>query len=75
MGNALENKKSAGLSTDVMDDIFGTACEGASFHSSEMQIPFVRVLQAMSPQLNKRNAEHSEGAQYGDALNIVPPQV
>jgi len=75
MGNAVANKKSAELSTDVMDDIFDTAGEGASFDSSEMQIPFVRLLQAMSPQLNKRNAEHIEGAQQGDAFNNVTSQV
>jgi len=75
MGNAVANKKSAELSTDVMDDIFATAGEGASFDSSEMQIPFVRLLQAMSPQLNKRNAEYIEGSQQGDAFNNVTFQI
>ena len=75
MGNAVANKKSAELSTDVMDDIFDTAGEGASFDSSEMQIPFVRLLQAMSPQLNKRNAEYIEGSQQGDAFNNVTFQI
>ena len=43
------------------DDIFETAGDGASFDSSEMQIPFVRILQPMSPQLKKGKAEHIEG--------------
>ena len=62
MGNAVANKKSAELSTDILDDIFETAGEGASFSSDEMAIPFVRLLQPMSPQINKkkpRRASHS----------------
>ena len=74
MGNAVANKKSAELSTDILDDIFETAGEGASFSSDEMQIPFVRLLQAMSPQINKRNAEFIAGAEQGDAYNNVTNQ-
>ena len=74
MGTAVANKKSAELSTDVMDDIFETAGEGSSFSSDEMQIPFVRLLQAMSPQINKRNAEFIAGAEQGDAYNNVTNQ-
>lgn len=36
-----------------------------------MQIPFVRLLQPMSPQINKRNAEYIKGAEQGDAFNTV----
>ena len=50
MANAVAAVKGVEVSTDVMEDIFETAGEGASFDSSEMQIPFVRILQAMSPQ-------------------------
>ena len=68
---AVAKKKSAELSTDVMDDIMGFAGEGATFDSSEMQIPFVRILQAMSPQLKKREAEYIEGSEEGDLFNNV----
>ena len=44
MANAVATAKSAELSTDVLDDIFDTAGDGASFDSSEMQIPFARIL-------------------------------
>jgi len=71
MTTAVANKKSAELSTDVMDDIMEFAGEGATFDSSEMQIPFIRILQAMSPQLKKREAEYIEGAEQGDMFNTV----
>ena len=71
MGNAVTKKKSAELSTDVMDDILEFAGEGASFDSSEMQIPFVRILQAMSPQLKKRESDYIQGSEQGDMFNNV----
>ena len=74
MATAVAKKKSAELSTDVMDDILEFAGEGAAYDSSEMQIPFVRILQAMSPQLKKREAEYIEGAEQGDMFNTVTKQ-
>ena len=69
MATAVAKAKSTDVSTDVLDDIFETAGDGASFDSSEMQIPFVRILQPMSPQLKKGKAEHIEGASQGDIFN------
>jgi hypothetical protein len=43
MSTAVTKAKETAVSTDVMDDIFEFAGEGASFSSSEMQIPFVRL--------------------------------
>lgn len=74
MATAVATKKNAELSTDVMDDILEFAGEGAAYDSSEMQIPFVRILQAMSPQLKKREAEYIEGAEQGDMFNTVTKQ-
>ena len=74
MANAVAKAKSAELSTDVLDDIFETAGDGASFDSSEMQIPFVRILQALSPQLNKKKPEFIEGASSSDMYNTVTGQ-
>ena len=71
MGNAVAKKKSEELSTDVMDDILEFAGEGATYDSSEMQIPFIRILQAMSPQLKKREAQYIEGSEQGDMFNNV----
>jgi len=74
MATAVATKKNAELSTDLMDDILEFAGEGAAYDSSEMQIPFVRVLQAMSPQLKKREAEYIEGSEQGDMFNTVTKQ-
>jgi hypothetical protein len=74
MGNAVANKKNAELSTDILDDIFETAGEGASFSSDEMAIPFVRLLQPMSPQINKKKPEFIPGSEQGDVFNTVTGQ-
>lgn len=71
MSNQVAMKESAELSTDLMDDILEHEGEGAVFDSSEMQIPFLRVLQALSPQLNKKKSEYIEGASSGDMFNTV----
>jgi len=74
MATAVAKKKETAVSTDVMDDILEFAGEGAAYDSSEMQIPFVRILQAMSPQLKKREAEYIEGSEQGDMFNTVTKQ-
>jgi hypothetical protein len=74
MTTDIAKAKETAVSTDVMDDIFEHAGEGTSFDSSEMQIPFVRLLQPLSPQLNKKKSEYIEGASAGDAFNNVTGQ-
>ena len=74
MSTAVVKKEEAALPAELMDDIFDHAGEGAAFDSSEMQIPFVRLLQALSPQLNKKKSEYIEGAAAGDAFNNVTNQ-
>lgn len=71
MTTAVATKAQTDLSTEVMDDIFQTAGDGAYYDPSEMQIPFVRVLQALSPQLNKNKPEFIKGAAAGDIFNTV----
>lgn len=71
---AVTKAQETSISTDVMDDIFASAGEGAAFDSSEMQIPFVRLLQPMSPQLNKKKPEYIEGASSSDIFNNVTAQ-
>ena len=75
MANEVATKKSAELSTDLMDDILEFAGEGAAFGADEMQIPFIRALQALSPQLNKKKPEYIDGAEQGDLFNTVTGQV
>ena len=69
--NEVTKAKGTAVSTDLMDDIFESAGEGASFDSSEMQIPFVRLVQALSPQINKKKPEYIDGVSQGDAFNTV----
>ena len=75
MTTAVATKANTDISTEVMDDIFQTAGDGAHYDSSEMQIPFVRVLQALSPQLNKNKPEFIKGASAGDIFNTVTGEV
>jgi hypothetical protein len=75
MTTAVAKANQTALSNEVMDDIFGMAGEGAAFDSSEMQIPFVRVAQSLSPQLNKKKPEYIEGLSTGDAYNTLTGQM
>ena len=43
--------------------------------SSDIQIPFLRILQAMSPQLKKSDPAYIEGAGQGDIFNTVTNMV
>jgi hypothetical protein len=36
--------------TDLLDELTATAGEGTTFESSELQIPFIRIIQALSRQ-------------------------
>lgn len=74
MANEVAIAKNTALSADLLDDMMLDAGEGAAFSADEMQIPFVRLLQALSPQLNKKKAEYIDGASSGDAFNNVTGQ-
>lgn len=74
MANEVATAKNTALSADLLEDMVLDAGEGAAFSADEMQIPFVRLLQALSPQLNKKKAEYIDGASSGDAFNNVTGQ-
>ena len=46
MANSVAKKEEAGLPAAIMDDIISTAGEGVDYDTSDLQIPFVRVIQA-----------------------------
>lgn len=69
MATAVAKKKSAELSTDLMDDIFADAGAGSSFSADEMTMPFIRLAQQMSPQVNKNKPEYIKGLGAGDIFN------
>ena len=43
--------------------------------SSDLQIPFLRIIQALSPQLKKSDAAYIEGSGQGDIFNTVTDKV
>ena len=59
------------LPTELLDEITASAGEGTTFDSSEMQIPFIRIIQSSSPQANKKDDAYIQGADIGDAFNTV----
>ena len=42
--------------------------------ADDLQIPFLRVVQAMSPELNKKESAYIEGVNQGDIFNTVTRQ-
>ena len=64
----------ANLPANIMDDIFATAGEGVDYDTSELQIPFVRVIQALSPQVKKNDPAFIKNASAGDVFNTVTGQ-
>ncbi len=51
---------------------FGNDVEGyEGLNMDTMAIPFIRVLQAMSPQLNKKKAEYIAAAEQGNICNSI----
>jgi len=68
---AVAEKKSTAVA-NIMDDLYASAGEGLENVTAEdMQIPFLRILQPLSPQLNKQDSKHIKGASGGDLFNTV----
>ena len=55
----------------IMDDILNSAGEGIDYDTNELQIPFIRAIQALSPQIKKNDPQFIEGASQGDLFNTV----
>ena len=66
-----KDKNKTEVSTEVMEDILATAGEGVDYDTSELQIPFVRVIQALSPQVKKSDSAFIKDAAQGDLFNTV----
>jgi len=58
-------------SADVMSLVSTYEGVGLDYDTSELQIPFIRILQALSPEINKRDPKFIEGASTGDIFNNV----
>lgn len=75
MSKAVAKKVEAGLpSEEVLDLLSMHEGEGLDYETSDLQIPFVRIIQALSPQINKRDSAFIDGASAGDIFNTVTGQ-
>lgn len=67
----ITKKQKTELSLDV-NDMMADANSGLENVSSEdLAIPFLRIIQAMSPQVNARDGKHIAGCEQGDIFNTV----
>jgi hypothetical protein len=63
-----EPKAPTVITHDVASMMLEDADLGVSTDAKDNTVPFMRVLQALSPQLDDTNAKHIEGAKIGDIL-------
>jgi len=73
-GKAVAEKVDNLPSADVMDLIAEDAGVGLDYDTSELQIPFIRIIQALSPQIKKSDPAYIAGAGQGDIFNTVTGQ-
>lgn len=65
-------KGQANLPAEMLDQLAGDAGRGMEGAGTEdMVIPFIRVAQALSPEVNKRESEYIEGLEQGDFFNTA----
>lgn len=69
-------KKDNALVSAEMEDIFAQD-EGVGLEEvvKDVALPFISVLQALSPQVNKRNEKYIDGAEVGMLFNTVTNQL
>ena len=70
MATEIQTKKD-NLPAQIMDELLSNAGEGIDYAPDELQIPFVRVIQALSPQIKKSDPLFINEASMGDAFNTV----
>lgn len=74
MATEVANAKSTAVA-NLMDDLFDSAGQGMeTIGADDMQIPFLRILQPLSPQLLKTDPKFIKGASAGDIFNTVTGQ-
>ena len=69
--NEVATKNGGGAVAVIDDDLLslGTGLEDTS--SDDFAIPFLQLLQALSPQLNKNDGKYVKGAEQGNIFNTV----
>ena len=77
MLNTVAEKKATNVAvsslSSLLEEEAGAGLE--NFTTEDMQIPFIRILQALSPQLNKQDSMYIKGAEQGDIFNTVSQSV
>lgn len=74
MANAVAKAKKTELSTEVsFEDYAGAGLENVT--KDDVLIPRLTLLQALSPQLNKKKPEYIEGASIGDIADVGTGEV
>ena len=77
MDTAIAQKKTTEVVVSELDKLLeedsGAGLE--NFTTEDMQIPFIRILQALSPQLNKQDPLYIKGAEQGDIFNTVNQEI
>ena len=67
--NQVEEKKSAGLPTNIFED---DAAKGlGAIGQEDLALPFLKILGQLSPEVNKRDGKYVEGAEPGMIYNSV----
>ena len=75
MANTQVQEKKENLPVNFMSELSEFAGEGMdSIGADDMQIPFLRIIQTTSPQLNKQESVYIKGASGGDLFNTVTSQ-
>lgn len=73
---AVAKKEKPGLPVNLADEMASDAGDGTqSMTSEDLAIPFLRILQQMSPQLAKRDGAFIKGAEEGMIFNTVTGQL
>ena len=74
--NAVAKKEAAGLPADLEQEMEADAGDGRQgITTKDLAIPFLRILQKVSPQLDKRDGAFIEGAEEGDIFNTVTGEI
>ena len=68
----VQEKKKNEISTNLFE---ADAGQGSNMTQEDLALPFLKVLGQLSPECNKRDAKHVEGAEPGMIINTVTGEV
>lgn len=71
MSQELVTKEAAPLPAELMDDLYADASKGLATRIEEYAVPFLGLLQALSPQLDESSGQYIETAKAGMIFNNV----